>query len=108
MLHFSSRIGYTFSCQLHFRLHFRLHFFVAQIVAIVAQWQPCTKQKFSQNDLNPLWLIWTKRIHIKISAFVLKSLYVKCGLNAFGFYLPSKLKKNKQKLLLKYLQINVK
>ena len=49
---------------------------------------------FNSRYLNPLWLIWTKRIYIKISAFVLKSLYVKCGLKCFRFLSNIKIENN--------------
>ena len=46
--------------------------------------------------LNPLWLIWTKRIRIKFSTFFLKSSYVKCGLKYYLFLSPAKILKNKK------------
>ena len=58
--------------------------------------------------INPLWLIWTKRIYIKISAFVLKSSYVKCGLKCFRFLSNIKIEKIENFDFLKNLQKNVK
>merc|ERR1712240_7920 len=62
---------------------------------------PSPSSIFRSELLNPLWLIWTKRIYIKISAFVLKSLYVKCGLKCFRFLFNIKIEKKLIFLLFK-------
>ena len=60
------------------------------------------------NLINPLWLIWTKRIYINFLSLLSYSSYVKCGLKCFRFLSNIKIEKIENFDFLKNLQKNVK